>query len=96
MNDYRKYSSHILSTTRYQTWFPLQQQTTEQARGGSTSGTMLTSHWKKTGHVQIVVSTIEKITQGNGMEQDGDRGESGSFRRGHHNIMGLLRRPCLS
>lgn len=52
--------------------------------------------WKKTGHVQIVVNTMEKITQGNGMEQGGDRGESGSFRSGHHNLMGLLRRPCLS
>lgn len=75
MNDYRKYSSHILSTTRYQTWFPLQQQTTEQARGGFTWNN---AHipWKKTGHVQIVVSTIEKITQGNGMEQDGERERS--------------------
>lgn len=43
MNDNRKYSSHILSTTHYQTWFPLQQQITEQARGGSASGTVLTS-----------------------------------------------------
>ena len=55
-----------------------------------------TSWWKKTGHVQIVINTMEKITQGNGMEQDGDRGESGCFRSGHQNIMGLLRRPCLS
>ena len=41
MNDNRKHSSHILSTTHYQTWFPVQQQITEQARGGSASGTVM-------------------------------------------------------
>lgn len=35
------------------------------------------------GHFKTVISTMEKLTQCNGMERDEDRGGQGSFRGGH-------------